>query len=324
MIPSSIQKKSPARRRRGTGSVRQRRRTRTTWTEPQDSTAGHNRQRGLPPVDSAHQGVINCPANQPGHQPPRVAHPERRRDRPCEASATSAGGVDRRRKVPTPAEGAAKLHVFWKMRDDKRCRRAASSSRRGRCALWDIHYESWGAPGTRGASMDRSGPRSLRISGRARYKRALVYDGAMGTSLQARRPTTEGFGGRTHEGSQDHLVISKPVIVERVHRSFLEVGADATKQLTNSSPNKRRRQSLLITRRRSTSAWVQAEWRSCWSPKSPLPVGESARGAARRGVCLLRHPHPYPLPFRERGQFPLPGGERARVRGVRQRSLVWS
>jgi hypothetical protein len=24
----------------------------------------------------------------------------------------------RRRKVPTPAEGAARLHVFWKMRDD--------------------------------------------------------------------------------------------------------------------------------------------------------------------------------------------------------------
>ena len=57
-------------------------------------------------------------------------------------------------------------------------------------------------------------------------KRVLVYDGAMGTSLQAQRLTMEDFGGQAHEGCLDYLVISRPEIVERVHRSFLEVGAD--------------------------------------------------------------------------------------------------
>ncbi|HLC05145.1 MAG TPA: methionine synthase [Anaerolineales bacterium] len=57
-------------------------------------------------------------------------------------------------------------------------------------------------------------------------RRVLVYDGAMGTSLQAMQPTPQDFGGETYAGCLDYLVISKPELVERVHRSFLEVGAD--------------------------------------------------------------------------------------------------
>jgi 5-methyltetrahydrofolate--homocysteine methyltransferase len=57
-------------------------------------------------------------------------------------------------------------------------------------------------------------------------RRVLVFDGAMGTSLQALQPTAQDFGGEAHEGCLDFLVISKPELVERVHRSFLEVGAD--------------------------------------------------------------------------------------------------
>jgi 5-methyltetrahydrofolate--homocysteine methyltransferase len=56
--------------------------------------------------------------------------------------------------------------------------------------------------------------------------RVLVFDGAMGTSLQALGLTAEDFGGAHLEGCNDCLVISKPEAVEQVHRSFLDVGVD--------------------------------------------------------------------------------------------------
>jgi 5-methyltetrahydrofolate--homocysteine methyltransferase len=57
-------------------------------------------------------------------------------------------------------------------------------------------------------------------------ERVLVYDGAMGTSLQAMNLSPQDFGGEQFEGCNDYLVISKPQAVEQVHRSFLEVGVD--------------------------------------------------------------------------------------------------
>src|SRR5574338_1197545 len=56
--------------------------------------------------------------------------------------------------------------------------------------------------------------------------RVLVYDGAMGTSLQQQKLTAEQFGGEHYNGCNDYLVISYPQAVEQVHRSFLEVGVD--------------------------------------------------------------------------------------------------
>ncbi|HUH96389.1 MAG TPA: methionine synthase [Anaerolineales bacterium] len=58
-------------------------------------------------------------------------------------------------------------------------------------------------------------------------KKVLVFDGAMGTSLQNRHLTAEHFGGEQYSGCNDYLVISYPQAVEAVHRSFLEVGVDA-------------------------------------------------------------------------------------------------
>jgi len=57
-------------------------------------------------------------------------------------------------------------------------------------------------------------------------ERVLVYDGAMGTSLQALDLDPEDFGGERLAGCNDYLVISRPDAVEGVHRSFLEVGVD--------------------------------------------------------------------------------------------------
>jgi len=57
-------------------------------------------------------------------------------------------------------------------------------------------------------------------------KKVLVFDGAMGTSLQVQNLTAEHFGGEQYNGCNDYLVISYPEAVEKVHRSFLEVGVD--------------------------------------------------------------------------------------------------
>jgi 5-methyltetrahydrofolate--homocysteine methyltransferase len=57
-------------------------------------------------------------------------------------------------------------------------------------------------------------------------KKVLVFDGAMGTSLQKQNLTAEHFGGEKLNGCNDFLVISFPEAVEKVHRSFLEAGVD--------------------------------------------------------------------------------------------------
>jgi 5-methyltetrahydrofolate--homocysteine methyltransferase len=54
----------------------------------------------------------------------------------------------------------------------------------------------------------------------------LVFDGAMGTNLQVQNLTAEDFGGADYEGCNEYLVLTKPAAVEKVHRDFLEAGAD--------------------------------------------------------------------------------------------------
>ena len=58
-------------------------------------------------------------------------------------------------------------------------------------------------------------------------KKVLVFDGAMGTSLQKLNLTAEHFGGERYNGCNDYLVVSYPEAVEQVHRSFLDAGVDA-------------------------------------------------------------------------------------------------
>jgi 5-methyltetrahydrofolate--homocysteine methyltransferase len=56
--------------------------------------------------------------------------------------------------------------------------------------------------------------------------RILVYDGAMGTSIQSLDLSVEDYGGVQYDGCNDYLVISKPEAIESIHRSFLDVGVD--------------------------------------------------------------------------------------------------
>jgi 5-methyltetrahydrofolate--homocysteine methyltransferase len=57
-------------------------------------------------------------------------------------------------------------------------------------------------------------------------EKIVVFDGAMGTSIQAQNPTPDDFGGERYSGCNEYLVISRPEMVRQVHAGFLEAGAD--------------------------------------------------------------------------------------------------
>jgi 5-methyltetrahydrofolate--homocysteine methyltransferase len=55
-------------------------------------------------------------------------------------------------------------------------------------------------------------------------EKILIFDGAMGTSLQTQGLTADDFWGK--DGCNEYLVLSKPEAVRRVHAGFLEVGCE--------------------------------------------------------------------------------------------------
>ena len=63
-------------------------------------------------------------------------------------------------------------------------------------------------------------------------RQVLIFDGAMGTNLQKQALTAEDFGGEQYFGCNDYLVISCSQAVEKVHRSFLDVGVDVIETCT--------------------------------------------------------------------------------------------
>ncbi len=60
----------------------------------------------------------------------------------------------------------------------------------------------------------------------ALQERVLIFDGPKGTNLQSQKLSAAHFGGEQYNGCNDYLVISYPQAVEKVHRSFLDVGVD--------------------------------------------------------------------------------------------------
>ncbi len=57
-------------------------------------------------------------------------------------------------------------------------------------------------------------------------ERVLVFDGAMGTTLQTMNLTEADFGAKHLVGCNDCLVLNSPATIEKVHTAFLEAGAD--------------------------------------------------------------------------------------------------
>jgi 5-methyltetrahydrofolate--homocysteine methyltransferase len=75
-------------------------------------------------------------------------------------------------------------------------------------------------------------------------QRILVLDGAMGTTIHARRPTEEDYRGsrfRNHprplRNCTEVMVLTQPQIIQDIHRAYLEAGADLIETTTfNSNP----------------------------------------------------------------------------------------
>lgn len=57
-------------------------------------------------------------------------------------------------------------------------------------------------------------------------ERILVLDGAMGTAIQACDLTADDFGGASLEGCNENLVLTRPDVIEKIHRDYLDAGAD--------------------------------------------------------------------------------------------------
>jgi 5-methyltetrahydrofolate--homocysteine methyltransferase len=60
----------------------------------------------------------------------------------------------------------------------------------------------------------------------AAQERVVIFDGAMGTNLQVQELTADDFGGPDLEGCNELLAVTRPDAVDKVHRSFFEVGCD--------------------------------------------------------------------------------------------------
>ena len=54
----------------------------------------------------------------------------------------------------------------------------------------------------------------------------VIFDGAMGTSIQSYNLGPDDFGGEHLEGCNDYLVITRPNIIQEIHESFLAVGSE--------------------------------------------------------------------------------------------------
>ena len=57
-------------------------------------------------------------------------------------------------------------------------------------------------------------------------ERVVIFDGATGTNLQLRELSAHDFGGVSLEGCNEMLCLTRPDVVQELHRSFLDVGVD--------------------------------------------------------------------------------------------------
>jgi 5-methyltetrahydrofolate--homocysteine methyltransferase len=63
-------------------------------------------------------------------------------------------------------------------------------------------------------------------------QRVLIYDGAMGTSIDDFDLTAEDYGGERTFGCRDYLVITRPDVIGKIHGSFLAAGSDVLETCT--------------------------------------------------------------------------------------------
>src|SRR6185312_3603566 len=63
-------------------------------------------------------------------------------------------------------------------------------------------------------------------------ERVLILDGAFGTWVQGQDLGPDDFGGPTLEGCNEHLVLTRPDLIRRMHDEYFAVGVDAVETAT--------------------------------------------------------------------------------------------
>lgn len=111
-------------------------------------------------------------------------------------------------------------------------------------------------------------------------ERILCLDGATGTWLQGAQLGPQDFGGDAFDGCNEHLVLTRPDVVTRMHREYLEAGADILETNTFGSTGlvlaeypPLHEQAYTITRRAAELARAAAEEAS--TPGKPRFVAGS-------------------------------------------------
>ena len=57
-------------------------------------------------------------------------------------------------------------------------------------------------------------------------EKIIIFDGAMGVSLQGMNLSIDDWGGPNFENCSENLLYTRPDAVEKVHTSFLDIGCD--------------------------------------------------------------------------------------------------
>ena len=65
----------------------------------------------------------------------------------------------------------------------------------------------------------------------------LILDGAMGTMIQQEDLTAEDFGGEEYEGCNEYLVETRPDVILKIHKAYIEAGADIIETNTFGATN---------------------------------------------------------------------------------------
>ena len=59
----------------------------------------------------------------------------------------------------------------------------------------------------------------------------LILDGAMGTMIQQEDLTAEDFGGEEYEGCNEYLVETRPDVILKIHKAYIEAERILLKQI---------------------------------------------------------------------------------------------
>jgi 5-methyltetrahydrofolate--homocysteine methyltransferase len=94
-------------------------------------------------------------------------------------------------------------------------------------------------------------------------RRVLVFDGAMGTSIQRYHLSAADFGGTAYEGCNDHLVLTRPDVIREIHESFLAAGVDVLETCTFQSTPRRLEEWGLLDKVRDVNVAAARLAREC-------------------------------------------------------------